>query len=150
MNNYFYTTLQDFNDFPTKSIMTLESFLGRKQENFPPYNIIESSENNYIIEMAIAGVSKKDIEIYQTPELTNLNTKLSISFKKASITENSVKEKYIYNGIANRSFYREFVLSSNIVVKDADMENGMLKIYLERLVPESQKPKKIEIGSSKT
>jgi len=101
---------------------------------YPPYNIEKSDEYNYTIEMALAGFGKKDIEI---------------EFAEGLLTVKSVKEKEekatLYKGISQRNFTRKFTLADDIVVKDAKLENGMLSIQLERIVPEEKKPQIIEV-----
>jgi molecular chaperone IbpA len=145
--NYFYTTLPEF--YATDFIKTLDAHLGRKPENYPPYNIITPSENHFIIEIALAGFSTTDIEIHQLAIPNSTQTKLIISKKSEKTEENKVCsiKKYIHNGIADRSFSKEFVLKANMVVKKCNMENGMLRLYIEHVIPESQKPIKIEIGN---
>jgi len=102
---------------------------------FPPYNISKGGDYNYVIEMALAGFSKKDIEIEVADgTLTIRSTK-----------ENEESEDTIHRGISYRKFNRKFTLAEDIVVNDASLENGMLKIDLERIVPEEKKPRKITI-----
>ncbi len=104
---------------------------------FPPYNIIKNDEYNYQIEIALAGYDKKDIEI-ELKEGT-----LSISSKKI---EDDISEKnLVHKGISHRSFKRTFTLSDEMKVKGAKMENGMLFIALERIVPDHKKPQMIEV-----
>ena len=102
---------------------------------FPPYNIIKGGDYNYVIEMALAGFSKDDIEI----EIAD-NT-LTIRSTK----ENEENEDTIHRGISSRKFKRKFTLADDIVVNDASLENGMLKINLERIVPEEKRPRLIDI-----
>lgn len=106
--------------------------------NYPPYNIKKVDENKYTIELAVAGFSKQDIDIEIEGD------KLVI---KGNVTSNSDDENFIFKGIANRAFTRWFALEDNVEVKDAELFNGMLKIVLERLVPEEKKPKKVAIKS---
>jgi molecular chaperone IbpA len=103
--------------------------------NYPPYNIKKTGENTYAIELAVAGFGKQDIEI----ELED--GKLVV---KGSTSDNT-DENYLFKGIANRAFTRAFALNDQIEVKDAEMINGMLKIFLERIIPEHKKPKKIAV-----
>ena len=109
-----------------------------KQQNYPPYNIIKKTDNDYSIEIAIAGFAKKDIEILSK------GTKLSIFGKVKS----EIKGDYLHKGIATREFSHEFVLAETVVVKDADIINGLLTINLENIVPEEQKSRKIAIGKA--
>lgn len=106
--------------------------------NYPPYNIVKVSDTAYYVEMAIAGFSREDITI------DLLENTLTISANKASTSDPSVV--VIHQGISNRYFSRTFRLAENIEVGDASMENGMLRVNFERIVPESQKPRRIEIA----
>lgn len=107
--------------------------------NYPPYNIKKTGENTYAIELAVAGFGKQDIEI----ELAD--GKLIV---RGNLSDNT-DESYLFKGIANRAFTRTFALDDQIEVQDADMLNGMLRIFLERIIPEHRKPKKIDIGAPK-
>ena len=102
---------------------------------FPPYNIRKEGDYNYVIEMALAGFGKDDIEI----EVVN-NT-LSVR----SIKENDKVEDSIYRGISFRKFNRKFTLADDVVVNDAKLENGMLTIVIERVITEEKKPRMISI-----
>jgi molecular chaperone IbpA len=102
---------------------------------FPPYNISKGGDYNYVIEMALAGFSKKDIEIEVADgTLTIRSTK-----------ENEESEDTIHRGISYRKFNRKFTIADDIIVNDASLENGMLQINLERIVPEEKKPRLIEV-----
>ena len=102
---------------------------------FPPYNIRKGGDYTYAIEMALAGFSKNDIEIEVTEGLLTVR----------SIKENDENDSDIYRGISYRKFNRKFTLADDIVVNDASLENGMLKIDLERIVPDAKKPRIIKI-----
>ena len=103
---------------------------------FPPYNIRKEGEFSYVIDMALAGFSKDDIEVEVADGLLTVR----------SVKENEENEESIYRGISYRKFNRKFTLADEIVVKDASLENGMLVISLERVVPEEKKPRKIKIN----
>lgn len=103
---------------------------------FPPYNIRKEGELNYAIEMALAGFGKKDIEV-EVAEST---------LKVRSVKENSEDDETVYRGISYRKFERNFTLADDIVVNDAKLENGMLTIELERIIPEEKKPRLIEVN----
>jgi len=103
--------------------------------NYPPYNIKKVDENKYTIEMAVAGFSKSEIEIEFVED------KLVV---KGNANEDN--DDYLFKGIAARNFTRTFALNDHIEIQGADMINGMLKIFLERIIPEHKKPKKIEIN----
>ena len=101
---------------------------------FPPYNIRKEGDYHYVIEMALAGFSKEDIEIEVADGTLSVR-----SDKKDDAADN------LYRGISFRKFNRKFTLSDDIVVNDAALDNGMLTINLERIVPEEKKPRLIEV-----
>jgi molecular chaperone IbpA len=105
--------------------------------NYPPYNIKKVDDNKYTIEVAVAGFAKQDIE------LEFVDNKLIVTGKATDDTDN---ETFLWKGIANRAFTRTFVLDDQVEIQNAEMLNGMLKIFLERIIPEHKKPKKIEIN----
>jgi molecular chaperone IbpA len=112
--------------------------LAKNIPNYPPYNIRKTDENKYVIEMAVAGFAKQDVEI----ELDG--DKMIISGKTNSDDKDSMNN-FLFKGISNRAFTRTFALDDQVEVKGAEMLNGMLKIALERIIPEHKKPKKVEI-----
>ena len=103
---------------------------------FPPYNIVKDGDHNYTIEMALAGFSKKDIEVEVAEGVLTVK-----SIK--DVTDGD--EGKIYSGIANRQFTRKFTISDDVVVKDGELKDGMLRITLERVIPEEKKPRMITI-----
>jgi|TARA_R110002167_G_scaffold255981_1_gene462394 molecular chaperone IbpA len=107
----------------------------QQAQGFPPYNIRKEGDYHYVIEMALAGFGKEDIQV----EIAE-NT-LSVR----SIKENSEDEDTQYRGISFRRFERKFTLADDLVVNNANLENGMLYIDLERIVPEEKKPRLIEV-----
>ena len=110
-----------------------------RDSGYPPYNIRKINEAQYVIEIALAGFSKDDIEI----ELTEGN--LAVRSKKEEETNGD--ESFVHKGIAKRSFLRSWTLSDDIIVKGADLKDGMLVIDLEKVIPEEKKPRLIQIGS---
>lgn len=105
-----------------------------KVPTYPPYNIKKIDDEHFVIEMAVAGFGKTDLDI----ELKEDTLTITGSHEAAN-------SDYIYQGIANRAFTRQFTLADTVVVKNAELVNGLLKIALERYVPEEKKPKKIDI-----
>ena len=105
---------------------------------FPPYNIIKVDDYQYSIEMALAGYSRKDIEIEVS------EGELSIKSKKID-DDNFVNSSIVHKGISTKSFERKFTLSDEVHVKNAEMKDGMLTIMLERIIPDHRKLKKISI-----
>ena len=112
-----------------------------RDSGYPPYNIRKINEAQYVIEIALAGFSKEDIEV----EVTEGN--LAIRSKEEKETDED--DSFVHKGIAKRSFLRSFTLSDDIIVKGADLKDGMLIIDLEKVIPEEKKPRLIQIGSSK-
>ena len=104
---------------------------------YPPYNIIRDGEK-FQIEIALAGVKKEDVTI------TVAEGVLTIEHKPDGEVEPKGWE-WLHKGIAQRSFKRNFTLTDDIVVQGSRMENGMLYIELERIIPEEKKPKTIAI-----
>jgi molecular chaperone IbpA len=117
-------------------IAKIHDDLTKNIPNYPPYNIKKTGENTYVIELAVAGFAKQDIEI----ELAD--GKMVI---KGNVQSQEAEENFLFKGIANRAFTRTFALDDQIEVKDAEMFNGMLKVFLERIIPEHKKPKKIDV-----
>jgi len=120
-----FTRLAKMHDDLTKNI-----------PNYPPYNIKKTGDNTYVIELAVAGFAKQDIEI----ELAD--GKMIV---KGNVQSQDAEDNFLFKGIANRAFTRTFALDDHIEVRDAEMLNGMLKVFLERIIPEHKKPKKIEV-----
>lgn len=106
--------------------------------NYPPYNIKKTDENTYVIEMAVAGFGKTDIEI--TAEDDKLVIKGNVDAKEEDATT-----PMLWQGLAFRPFTRMFTLNDQVEVQNAEMINGLLKVYLERIIPEHKKPKTVEI-----
>ena len=104
--------------------------------NYPPYNIRKVDNLNYIVEMAIAGFGKTDINIEYAD---NIMTVKSLKKEKAKETD------IVHKGISHRSFIRSFALADDMVVKDAKLDNGLLSMYIEKIVPEEKRPKEIKI-----
>ena len=109
---------------------------------FPPFNLKKIDENKYVIEMAVAGFARQDIE------LTLEENRLVI--KGETKSDESEDTTYLHRGIAGRNFTRTFTLADNVVIDNAELINGMLKVWMEHIIPEAKKPKKIDIKESAT
>ena len=105
---------------------------------YPPYNIQKTEDYKFEIEMALAGFDKKDIEIEVAEGVLTVK---SLKDKDTGATDDYT----LYKGISQRNFTRKFTLADEIVVKGAELNNGMLTINLERIVPEEKKPQLIEV-----
>ena len=119
------TKLQKLHDDVTKNI-----------PNYPPYNIKKIDDTHYVIEMAVAGFGQTDIDI----EIDG--GKLVV---KGNVNSTEADDNFLFKGIAARAFTRTFALNDQVEVKDAEIFNGMLKIALERMIPEEKKPKKVAV-----
>ena len=102
---------------------------------FPPVNVVKKDEYNFVVELAVAGYKQDEIDI------TTEKNSLKVTGKKA---DEDTRE-YLVKGIAGRKFARQFVLSDTVVVRDANLADGILSIELENVIPEEQKPRKISI-----
>jgi molecular chaperone IbpA len=107
---------------------------------YPPYNIERTDENHYRITLAVAGFAEKDLNVEVREGV------LSVQGKRDETTQS--KSGYLYQGIAGRAFDRRFQLAENVEVTGAKLENGLLHVDLERVVPEEQKPRRIQINAS--
>ncbi|NDF99762.1 MAG: hypothetical protein EB101_12775 [Chitinophagia bacterium] len=105
------------------------------QTAFPPVNVVKKDDYNFTVELAVAGYKQDEIEI------TAEKNSLKVTGKK---TDEDTRE-YLVKGIAGRKFSRQFVLSDTVVVRDANLADGILTVHLENVIPEDQKPRKIEI-----
>ena len=112
----------------------------RYNSNYPPYNIRKLSDNDYKIEVALAGYSRDDIEI----ELKD-NT-LTVRNKTKEKVVNDESNGVIHKGISTRQFERSFTISEDIKVKNAELKNGLLNVDLERIIPDEKKPRLIDIN----
>ena len=112
----------------------------RYSSNYPPYNIHKLNENDYKIEIALAGYSKDDIEL-ELKEST-----LTVRNKAKEKIVNEEGNGVIHKGISTRQFVRSFTISEDIKVKNAELKNGLLNIDLERIIPEEKKSRLIEIN----
>ena len=110
-------------------------------QSYPPYNIERSDETHYRITLAVAGFGEKDLNVEVREGV------LSVQGKRGDEKE-SDKQGYLYQGIAGRAFERRFQLAENVEVHGARLENGLLHIDLERLVPEERKPRRIAINGT--
>lgn len=125
-----------------KRIQDAHDQMAKSIPNYPPYNIVKVDDDKYVIEMAVAGFGKQNLEI------TTANGVLTITGSTSSDGEKDDRLAYLYKGIADRSFTRTFNIADTVEIKDAELINGMLKVWLENIIPESKKPKKVDIKDS--
>ena len=105
---------------------------------FPPYNIRKTDDFRHVIEIALAGFSKDEIEVVLTDGV--------LVIKSADVmSDKDPNEGLVHKGIAKRAFTRKFTLADDIEIKDAKLKNGLLEIELEQIVPEHKKPRTIKV-----
>ena len=122
-----------------KKIQDAHDQMAKSIPNYPPYNIVKVADDKYVIEMAVAGFGKQNLEI------TTANGVLTIAGSSSLSGDKDEGAAYLYKGIADRSFTRTFNIADTVEIKDAELINGMLKVWLENIIPESKKPKKVDI-----
>jgi len=116
----------------------MENSASGSQENYPPFDLIQLDENDYRIDLAVAGFKSDEIDI------TAQQNVLVVAGKRRDDGD----QNFIHRGIATRSFERRFALADHIQVRDADLRDGLLSVTLVREIPEAMKPRKIDIGGS--
>ena len=115
-----------------------DSFFRGTMGNFPPYNIVKTGENTYDVELALAGFNKKDIEVEYKETL------LTVKSKKQEETKDE-DGNIIHRGISKRMFSKSFTIANDVEVKGAELKDGLLKVSMERIIPEHKKAKLIDI-----
>ena len=146
MNNLsvFSSALKNFDKFyigfdeQFNRLTKLHDDLTKNATSYPFYNIKKTGDSKYQIDLALAGWSKSELELELDKD------KLII---RGNVTEDD-SDEYFFKGISKRAFTRSFMLNDTVVVNGSEFTNGLLSIFLERLVPEDKKPRKIEIGES--
>ena len=133
LNGLFTPTYVGF-DRLFEEMLKLQS-RGKSVPQYPPYNLIKDGET-YTIEMAMAGLTDKDIDIVLEERV------LTISYDKSEET----RENLVHQGLAQRSFKKSFNLADDIEIKKATLKNGLLSVVMERVIPDEKKPVKIKIS----
>ena len=142
LNTTFDSIWRDISPFAVgfdRTFDTLELLASSraKETNYPPYNIRKVSEDQYTIELAVAGFEEKDLDIELVEETLTING-------------NRPKESgdgLLHQGLAARDFVKKFILSDDMVIKGAALSNGMLYVGIERIIPDEKKPQKIKLTS---
>lgn len=114
------------------------SEIQKSNSSFPPHNIIKLDENRYLVELAVAGFSKDEIDISVEDNL--LIVKGEKNDKNTNIT-------YLHKGIGTRSFTKTLTIADTVEVRGAEFKDGILRIGLENIIPDHKKPRKIQIGN---
>ena len=117
-----------------------DSFFRGTMGNFPPYNIVKTGENTYDVELALAGFNKKDIEVEYKENMLTVKSK-----KQDKQEETDEDGNIIHRGISKRMFSKSFTIANDVEVKGAELKDGLLKVSMERIIPEHKKAKLIDI-----
>ena len=139
-NNLRPITVGFDNMFDHFEHMMDDSFFRGTMGNFPPYNIVKTGENTYDVELALAGFSKKDIEVEYKENMLTVKSK-----KQDKQEETDEDGNVIHRGISKRMFSKSFTIANDVEVKGAELKDGLLKVSMERIIPEHKKAKTIEI-----
>ena len=135
LNNRLYQTSYVGFDILFDEFFRLQSST-KNVPNYPPYNLVKDGDS-YTIEMAMAGLTDKDVDVVLE------DGTLTISYEKS---EEDIDEGIIHKGLAQRSFKKSFNLADDIEVQKAQLKNGLLSIRMERIVPDEKKPQKIKLS----
>ena len=108
--------------------------------SYPAYNIVKTKDNNYDVEVALAGFNKKDIKVSYADGLLSIE-----SIKSDKAKEKDENGNIIHRGIAKRYFKKSFSVADNCEIKCAQLKDGLLRVSLERIIPEAKKPRIIDI-----
>jgi len=109
--------------------------------NFPPYNIVKTGKNTYDVELALAGFSKDDIEVQYEDNMLTVKSKTKEDKSEVKDEDGDV----IHRGISKRYFSKTFTIADDVEVKGAELKDGLLRVSLERIIPEGKAPRTIEI-----
>lgn len=118
----------------------LNRTFANSKDNYPPHNIVQLDETNFLIEVAVAGFKQSEIDVELKDNLLTV---------KGERVKDETEVEYLHKGISNRNFTRTFPLAENVEVRTATVENGILAVKLELVVPEEKKAKKIAITFQK-
>ena len=116
-----------------------ESMFDVPTVNYPPYNLVKTGDNKFNIEIALAGFNKKDINI------TSENGMLTIESKQDEKSKDTKDGEVIHKGISKRYFKRSFTIADDVEIKGAELKDGLLKVSMEKIIPEAKKLKTITI-----
>ncbi len=144
MRTYDFTPLyRSFVGFDrTASLIDAASRSVDTSSKYPPYDVAQTGENAYRIELAVAGFSDENLEIESHENV------LTVKGTKLQNADNDDGVQYLHRGIAERDFERRFQLADHVIVTGAELKNGLLTIELRRELPDALKPRKIAIGQA--
>ena len=122
-----------------------ESLFDVPTVNYPPYNLVKTGDHKFDIEIALAGFNKKDIDVSVENGLLTIESKVKSVVNDSVGADAGKDEQMIHKGISKRYFKRSFTIADDVEVKGAELKDGLLKVSLEKIIPESKKLKTITI-----
>ena len=122
-----------------------ESIFDIPTVNYPPYNLVKTGDNKFDIEIALAGFNKKDIDVSVENGLLTIESKVKSVVNDSFGADANKDEEMIHKGISKRYFKRSFTIADDVEVKGAELKDGLLKVSMEKIIPESKKLKTITI-----
>lgn len=117
-------------------------FSSSAQSGYPPYNVIQRNDDEYLVELAVAGFTMDELDVTKEKDILRI--------KGEAFKDSGGNDRYLHHGIAKRNFTREFTLADHVDVVGASLENGMLTVHLKREIPEADLPKQISISTGHT
>lgn len=147
-HNHLFGDLAKFDKFFVGYDNMLKRFneaseqIAKSVPNYPPYNIVKVDDNKYVIELAVAGFGKHNLDVSIEGGTLKIHGFTTVD----DLAKEGLDLQYLYKGIADRSFTRTFSIADTVEIKNAELINGMLKIWLENIIPDAKKPKKVEIN----
>ena len=140
LNDPFFRTTIGFD----KMFNTLEQLngLSNVSESYPPYNLIRTGDDRFVIEVALAGFSREELNVEIKENVLHING-------EKELVEDDGKKDYIHKGIGARKFHKTFTLAEYVEVVEGAYVDGVLTIVCERQLPEEKKPRKLNLGDSK-
>jgi len=117
-----------------------DDFMSDIQPTYPPYNIVKSGKNTYNIEVALAGFNKKDINVNVEDGMLSIETK-----KEDKSSDKDEDGEVLHKGISKRYFKRSFTIANDVKVTGAELKDGLLKVSMEKIIPEEKKLKTIDV-----
>ena len=144
MRTYDFTPLyRNFVGFDRMAgLIDAASQAAASQTAYPPYNVVQVTDDEYRIELAVAGFTQDDFDIETKDNV------LTVTAHKSAAGPDNDSVQYLHRGIAERGFERRFQLADHVRVEQADLQNGLLTLTLRREIPEALKPRKIAIGTA--
>ena len=122
-----------------ESMFDNDFFVHQSHSNFPPYNIVKTGEYTYDVELALAGFSKDDIDVEYKDNM------LTVKSKEKDKSEAKDTDGVLHRGISKRWFSKSFTIADDVEVKGAELKDGLLKVSMERIIPEGKKARTIEV-----